>query len=78
MRFVLRGLSVALTGVAAGLCLAAWSTRFVEGMLYQVHPNDAATFFAATAAMMFVALLASSIPALRAASVDPMRVLGEN
>jgi len=40
-------------------------------MLYGVNANDAASFGAATAAILIVAAIASYLPARRAAAVDP-------
>jgi putative ABC transport system permease protein len=77
LRFITRGLAVATAGVVAGLCIAAWAARFVSGMLYNVHPNDATALSVASVTMLSVALLASAIPAIRATRVDPMRILRE-
>jgi len=75
LRFVAPGMAVAAGGAAAGLLLAAWSARFISGMLYHVRPNDAISLSAAVAAMLLVALLASAGPAIRAARIDPMETL---
>jgi len=77
LRFVAPGMAVAACGAAAGLLLAAWSARFISGMLYHVRANDAISLSAAVAAMLLVALLASAIPAIRAARIDPIRTLRE-
>jgi predicted permease len=77
LRFVGRGLAVAGIGMTAGLALAAWSARFLSGMLYHVPVNDATALFAAVAAMFVSAALASAIPAVRATRVDPMQILRE-
>ena len=63
--------------MTAGLALAAWSARFLSGMLYHVPVNDATALFAAVAAMFVSAALASAIPAVRATRVDPMQILRE-
>jgi predicted permease len=72
-----RGLVVTGIGVAGGLVLASWLARFVSGMLYGVHANDATALLGAAGVMFFVAFAASGIPAIRAARVDPMRILRE-
>lgn len=72
-----RGLIVTGIGVAGGLVLAGWTARFLSGMLYGVHANDAAALLGAVGVMFLVALAASGIPAIRAARVDPMRILRE-
>ncbi len=76
-RFVMQGLAVAGSGALAGLILAAWSARFLSGMLYGVAANDVAALCSATVAMLGVALVASGVPAIRAARTDPMESLRE-
>jgi putative ABC transport system permease protein len=76
-RFVAQGLAVASAGVVSGVCLAAWSSRFISGMLYNVRPNDTSALLAVIVTMLTVALFASAIPAIRAARLDPMKVLRE-
>jgi len=77
LRFAGRGLAVTSIGVVVGLGLATWAARFISGMLYNVHANDATALFASVGTMFFVALLASGIPAVRATRVDPMQILRE-
>jgi putative ABC transport system permease protein len=72
-----RGIIITGIGVAAGLVLASWSARFISGMLYSVHTNDATALLAAVGVMFVVALAASGIPAIRATRFDPMRILRE-
>ena len=62
-------------GVAAGLALSVWASRFVETMLFQLDARDPATFGGAAAALVFVAVVAAWIPARRAMALDPARVL---
>ncbi|HMF75256.1 MAG TPA: FtsX-like permease family protein, partial [Bryobacteraceae bacterium] len=76
-RFLFQGLGVTLIGCAAGLLLAAASTRLLSGMLYGVGALDGATFAGVTLLVAMVAAFASLIPALRAARLEPMRVLRE-
>lgn len=76
-QFVRRGLSVCAVGAAAGLALAAASSRLLAGMLYGVSPFDGITLAGVAALVFAVALAASLIPALRAARLDPVAVLRE-
>jgi putative ABC transport system permease protein len=62
-------------GIAAGLALAAWLTRFLEGMLFGLTPLDRMTFAAVAAGFAALAALASVVPARRAAKVDPLIAL---
>ena len=76
-QIVRRGLLLTLTGVIAGLALAAAVTRMMTGMLYGVRSSDPLTFAAMAAVLLIVSIAASSIPAWRAARVDPNRTLRE-
>jgi putative ABC transport system permease protein len=68
---VWQGMRLALAGIGAGLLAAAGLTRFMESLLYDVKPNDPATFSAVTFGMAAMALAGCWLPALRAARVDP-------
>jgi putative ABC transport system permease protein len=74
-RFLFQGLGVSLLGCAAGLLLAAASTRMLSGMLYGVGALDITTFAGVTLLVAMVAAFASLFPALRAARLEPMQVL---
>ena len=69
--------SVRLTifGTAAGLILAAVSSRIIASQIYSVSPLDPVTFGGVGVVLIAVALAASFIPAQRAAKVDPMTAL---
>ena len=76
LRLVLwRTLMLAGTGVAIGAAGALAVTRVLEKFLYEVKPNDPATFIAVAALLAGVALLAGWIPAWRATRVDPVEAL---
>jgi ABC-type antimicrobial peptide transport system permease subunit len=62
-------------GVAIGVVAALLLTRFIEGQLFGLTPNDPATLAIAAAMIIAVAALAGYIPALRASRVDPIRAL---
>ena len=71
------GLSLAAIGLFIGLGAALALTRYLESLLYSVHPVDPAVFAAAIATLLLVAMSACYVPARRAARVDPMVVLRE-
>lgn len=73
MRLVIyQGLAVVGAGLAAGLLGAAAVTRFIESLLFQVHPTDISTFAVTAAGFFATAVLASYFPARRASNVDPV------
>jgi putative ABC transport system permease protein len=76
VRMVVRqGMTVALAGIAAGLAAAYGLTRLIATLLYDVKPDDPATFLAVSIILAAAALLACSLPARRAARVDPIVAL---
>jgi putative ABC transport system permease protein len=60
------------SGVIIGLIAALGLTRFVRSMLYEIQPNDPATFAAVAITLAVVALVAALVPARRASRVDPV------
>ncbi len=76
MRLVLRRtLMLAGTGVLIGAAGALVVTRVLEKFLFEVKPNDPATFVSVAALLASVALAAGWIPAWRATRVDPVEAL---
>jgi predicted permease len=70
-----QGLKLALIGVAVGVFGALGATRSLATMLYQVTPNDPATFIAVPILFVVVAAAACYIPAHRAMRVDTLAAL---
>ena len=68
-------ISLAVTGITAGVLAALALTRLVKSMLYGIQPNDPLSLSAGVLLLLAVALAASWIPAQRAASVQPMEAL---
>jgi len=76
LRLVLgKGMMLAFAGAAAGLVGALGVTRMMSTMLYDVRPDDFATFLAVGLVLACVALAANYIPARRATKVDPIVAL---
>ncbi|MFP5284465.1 MAG: FtsX-like permease family protein [Thermoanaerobaculia bacterium] len=76
LRLVVRqGMIVVLIGVAAGLALAFWGSRFLAGQVYGVSAKDPLTFLAVPLVLLAVALIANYLPARRATRVDPLVAL---
>lgn len=72
---VRQGVIMAGVGVAAGIMIAYFAGRRVQGLLFDTSPNDVPVIAVAATVLLLSALLASFWPALRAGRVDPMRAL---
>jgi predicted permease len=76
MRMILRQAFILLAaGIAAGLALAFWTSRFLNSFLYGVGTHDPWTLAAVPCVLALCGVLAAFIPARRAASIDPMQAL---
>jgi putative ABC transport system permease protein len=72
---IMRGVKLALIGVAIGLVASFALTRFLSSLLYNTSPTDPLTFTAVAVALIAVAVAASATPARRAMHIDPIRAL---
>jgi putative ABC transport system permease protein len=70
-----RTLVLVCAGIAIGVAGALALTRVLSKFLFEVKPNDPATFGAVALLLVFAALAAGLIPARRATQVDPMVAL---
>jgi putative ABC transport system permease protein len=70
-----QGLTLAGTGIVAGLVAAFVLTRLMQSLLYQVRPSDPVTFAVVSLALVLVAIIASAVPAYRATRVSPLVAL---
>jgi putative ABC transport system permease protein len=70
-----RALLLMAIGVAVGIAGALALTRVMAGLLYEVHPTDAATFAGSALLLALLALAAGLVPAWRATRVDPLVAL---
>jgi ABC-type antimicrobial peptide transport system permease subunit len=76
LRLVMReSMLLVVVGVAAGLALALYVSRFVATLLYGVPPTDLTAVAVAILVMLGVSAVAGYIPARRASRVDPMVAL---
>ena len=66
---------LALAGIVIGAAGAAWLTRLMADLLFEVRPLDPLTFAGVAAVLGSVALLASYLPGRRATRVDPVVAL---
>ncbi|HUQ88177.1 MAG TPA: ABC transporter permease [Vicinamibacterales bacterium] len=70
-----QGLTLAGTGIVAGIVAALALTRLMQTLLYQVRPSDPETFILVSLALVGVAIVASAVPAYRATRVSPLVAL---
>ncbi|HTT17576.1 MAG TPA: ABC transporter permease [Candidatus Sulfotelmatobacter sp.] len=76
LRLILRESGVlTISGMVAGLILAAISARIVANAIYGISPLDPLTYGVVGIVLVAVGLLASYIPARRAAKIDPIVAL---
>jgi predicted permease len=70
-----QALVVAITGVVVGIAAAFGVMRFLESVLYDVHPGDPTTLIVVVLILLTVALVGCFVPARRATRVDPVVAL---
>ena len=70
-----RGMAMTGIGIAVGLAGALGLTRLLAAFLYDVRPNDPATFAEVAAVLALISFVACWIPARRATRVDPLIAL---
>jgi predicted permease len=72
---VLKGMTLAVSGVVIGLAAALVLTRLMRSLLFGITAADPATFGAIALLLTLVALLATYFPARRAARIEPILCL---
>jgi len=75
-RLVVRqGAVLTVLGLAAGLVVAPWLTRYFQGMLFEISRFDPWTYLSVALALAVIAALACYLPVRRATRVDPVVAL---
>ncbi|MGB7217323.1 MAG: ADOP family duplicated permease [Vicinamibacterales bacterium] len=72
---LLDGLRNAAVAIAAGVTIAAFASRFIADLLFNVSPRDPVVFGATAVAVLAVAAAASLLPAWRSTRIHPADVL---
>jgi predicted permease len=72
---VRQGMRAVVTGLAAGLVLAAIGGKVVASLLYDTSPRDPIVYAAVAVTLLVAAIIASMVPAMRAGRVDPVDAL---
>jgi putative ABC transport system permease protein len=70
-----QGMTLAIAGLFIGLAVAFALARLLKTQLYQISPNDPATYIAVPILLILVAALAAFLPTRRASRVDPVIAL---
>jgi hypothetical protein len=65
-------------GVAVGIGVSVWASRFVAPLLYGLEPRDPLTLVAAALVLGAVGAAAGWLPAYRASQIDPAEVLRDS
>jgi putative ABC transport system permease protein len=70
-----QGMTLAVAGLFIGIVVAFALARLLKTQLYQISPNDPATYTAVPILLILVAALAALLPTRRATRVDPVIAL---
>jgi len=69
------GMIPALLGVAAGLVIAAFGSRWLSSLLFETNRLEPSAFLAGPAVLLLIAGVACIVPTMRAIRIDPVRAL---
>ena len=72
---VRQGAVLTVLGLAGGLLVAPWLTRYLQGMLFEISRFDPWTFITVALVLAVISALASYLPVRRATRVDPVVAL---
>jgi putative ABC transport system permease protein len=75
VRVTARVFSMVLIGAAAGCALGMASVRYIEPLLYEVHPTELVVLLIPALAMLAVALVAAIPAVIHAVKIDPAVLL---
>jgi predicted permease len=69
------GVASIAAGLALGLLVAAFSTRWLADLLYETSPRDPHVFATVAIILATAGLIAAVVPVRRSAAVDPLSIL---
>lgn len=72
---LINGLRPALFGLFLGLAASFGLARYIESLLYGVHPSDPLVFAVVCFLLLSVSIVACAVPAWRASRLDPIQAL---
>ncbi|WP_254062176.1 ABC transporter permease [Acidobacterium sp. S8] len=72
---LVRGLKPALFGLIFGVAASFGLARYIESLLYGVHPFDPLVLLVVCCLLLVVASIACAVPAWRASQLDPIEAL---
>ena len=75
MLFCRQTIVLVLLGMGVGTLGAVWLTRYLESLLFETEPVDAATFVGMAALLAATAVAATLIPMRRVFRIDPAATL---
>lgn len=75
VRVTARTFSMIFAGALAGLALTTVTARYIESLLYQVHPTELSVIGAPSLAILGTAIFAALPAVIRAVQLDPVALL---
>jgi predicted permease len=76
VRLVTNRIALVITaGAVAGVVIGMASVRYIEGLLFQVHPTDLPMLAVPALTMLVAAVIAASPAVLHAVQIDPVEML---
>ncbi len=75
LQIMWQGFRPAVLGLVVGAAAAYATSRAMQSLLFQIRPNDPATFITVIAVLSALALVATAIPARRATQISPASTL---
>ncbi len=70
-----QGFLLTVIGIAIGIGLSLWATRFISSLLFNTSSTDLLTFLMTATLLGIVGLAACLVPAYRATRIDPLNAL---